>query len=267
MNDLSFLCNVPIAHRGLHGNGIPENSLRAFEAAVAAGYAVETDVRLAKDGALVIFHDDTLLRMTGDGRKVIERTLKELGELRLDGTDAILSFPEFLTALNGRAPLLLEIKDVPETNAKEYVGKIAAALEGYVGEYAVQSFQPAYVKAFKKLRPDIPCGILATGSEKKSDFGGSPIWKLKAYAVRHMSLNFWIKPDFISYHFSDLPTRKTEKFRGPILAWTVRSEKEETRARLFADNIIFERYLPAFRNGRTVRAESDVRSGNFLFRK
>ena len=241
MNQKSFLTEIPVAHRGLHTSA-PENSMRAFEAAIEAGYAIETDVRLTKDGALVIFHDDGLLRMTGVNKKVIDCTAKELSEMRLNGTDEIPLFSDFLKTLAGRAPLLLEIKNVPEAKTDKYIAQISAALEGYEGEYAVQSFQPAYVKAFKKLRPEILCGVLATGTSCKADFNGSPIWRIKAYAVKHMLLNVSAKPDFISYHFSDLPTRKTRKFKGPKLAWTVHSERDEAYARQYADNIIFEDY-------------------------
>lgn len=243
MNKFSFLTNVPIAHRGLHGE-VPENSLRAFEAAIKAGYVIETDVRLTKDGRLVVFHDDDLKRMTGDPRKVIDCTLGELSALRLNGTDCIPTFEEFLHTLSGLSPLLLEIKNVPEADTDAFIAQISAAMEGYRGEYAVQSFQPSYVKAYKRLRKSIPCGILATGTSTKADFGGSPLWRLKAFAVKHMSLNASVKPDFISYHFADLPTRETTRFKGPKLAWTIRSPQDEEYARKYADNIIFEGYLP-----------------------
>ncbi len=244
MNATDFLTGLPIAHRGLHSDA-PENSMSAFEAAIKAGYAIETDVRLTKDGALVLFHDDNLLRMTGVEKKVIDCTLLELQTYRLGGTqEKIPLFSEFLDVLGGRVPFLLEIKNVPEIDAKTFIGQISDALSGYRGVYAVQSFQPLYVHTFRKLRKNILCGILATASSSKKDFGNSPLWRLKSFAVRHMSLNFWAKPDFISFRFSDYPTRETEKFKGIKLAWTVRSKEDERYARKYADNIIFEEYTP-----------------------
>ena len=53
------------AHRGLHGNGIPENSLAAFRLAAEAGCGIELDVQLSRDGEVMVFHDYTLTRMTG----------------------------------------------------------------------------------------------------------------------------------------------------------------------------------------------------------
>lgn len=242
--ELTFLRNIPVAHRGLHGDKLPENSIGAFRAAVLQGYAVETDVRLSKDGEAVLFHDDTLLRMTGADLNVSDCTAEELSLLRLNGTqERIPLFDELLAEAAGRVPLLIEIKNMNDADTDEFIRRVAERLAHYRGEFAIQSFRPAYVKAFKKLRPDVPCGILATASSTKADFGGSPIWKLKARAVRNMSFNRSVKPDFISYHFADYPQKSTEKFEGVKLAWTVRSEKDEEYARKYADNIIFEGYL------------------------
>lgn len=243
--ELEFLKNIPVAHRGLHDENKPENSLSAFEAAIHAGYSIETDVRLSMDGELMIFHDDTLLRMTGVNKRVNELTANELNELRLGNTEErIPLFAEFLEFLGGRTPLLLEIKNEPRADKKEFIGKIAASLDGYSGKYAVQSFNPFYVKEFKRLCPEIPCGVLATADSGKQDFDGSVFWRIKARAVKNMSFNKSVKPDFISYHFPDYPQKSTERFHGLKLGWTVRSPEDETQARKYCDNIIFEHYLP-----------------------
>lgn len=212
--ELEFLKHIPVAHRGLHGNGKPENSLSAFEAAIEAGYSVETDVRISKDGELTVFHDDSLFRMTGAQKNVNELTASELKTLRLSGTEErIPLFSELLELLGGRAALLLEIKNEPRANKKQFMGKIAASMEGYGGAYAVQSFNPFYVKEYKRLCPDIPCGVLATAQSTKEDFNNSPLWRLKARAVKNMSFNKSVKPDFISYRFSDYPQKSTERFQ------------------------------------------------------
>ncbi len=239
----TFLKTLPVAHRGLHDDAAPENTLSAFRAAIQLGYAVETDVRLSKDGELVIYHDDVLSRLTQSNRKVIDCTIDELKKLLIEDKEPIPTLQEFLDCIGGRVPILLEIKPVPEANTKEFIAKIAAAFDCYEGEYAVQSFNPSYVKAYKKLRPAVPCGILATAGSTKADYNNSPVWRLKAYAVKHMSFNRSLKPDFISYCFSHYPTRATEKYKGIKLGWTVRSPQDEEYARKYADNIIFEGYL------------------------
>ena len=82
------------AHRGLHGGGAQENSIEAFDRACRAGFGIELDVQLSKDGTVVVFHDDTLKRMTGDGRRVDEASLAELRKLTLKGKGRIPTFEE-----------------------------------------------------------------------------------------------------------------------------------------------------------------------------
>ena len=74
------------AHRGLFGGDVPENSLAAFADAVKAGYGIELDVQLSADGEVMVFHDATLERMTGEKGKLSEYTLDQLRTLRLNGT-------------------------------------------------------------------------------------------------------------------------------------------------------------------------------------
>lgn len=240
----NFLLSTPIAHRGLHDTEKPENSLPAFEAAIRLGYPIETDVRFTKDKKLVVFHDDTLLRMTGDPRAVSDCALEELSPLLLDGKEHIPTFEEFLHCIAGRTPLLIEIKSMDGVKGKEIASALSYALANYAGEYAIQSFQPLYVKAYKKLCPSIPCGVLATAKLNKEAFGNSPLWRIKAYIVRNLALNFTVRPDFVSYDFSGLPKRRVTKFKGIKLGWTVRSKDDEAQAKKFVDNIIFENFLP-----------------------
>ena len=85
--DERLLC--PYAHRGLHGDGAPENSLEAFRRACDAGYGIELDVQTTRDGVVVVFHDYNLSRMTGKDALLTDLTLAELKALRLDGTEEI----------------------------------------------------------------------------------------------------------------------------------------------------------------------------------
>ncbi len=239
-----FLKTLPVAHRGLHDETKPENSLAAFKAAIEAGYAIETDVHFTKDGQIAVFHDDSLERMTGDKRELKDLTLAELKQLRLGGTEErIPSFEEFLEFVGGKVPLLIEIKEMKGVKGKEISSAMLAVMKkmNYRGEYAVQSFDPFYVKAYKKLAPEVPCGILAQAkmSEKKDKLS----WKFKAYLLSRMKFNGLVEPDFISYGFWKLPQRCVTKFGGIKLAWTVRSPEDEKQARKYVDNIIFENFL------------------------
>ena len=238
MKTPEFLTALPIAHRGLHDDTRPENGYGAFLAAIEHGFPIETDVRFSADGRLVVFHDDGLSRMTGDERTPGECTATELKHLRLAGTnEQIPLLSELLKWVGGKVPLLIEIKNMKGVKPKRIARALAEALEGYTGEFAVQSFQPFYVKAFKKLRPDVPCGVLGT-AEKGAAKG------IQGYVIKRLPFNFLVRPDFISYRLEDLPRKKTEKFKGVRLAWTVRSEKDFERARKVADNVIFEKFIP-----------------------
>ena len=245
--DTSFLTAVPIAHRGLHDAARPENSFAAFRAAIGRGYAIETDVRFSKDGQLVVFHDDTVDRMTDASGSVSAFSAADLVSLTLGGTsERIPLFSEFLEEVAGKTAVLLEIKDMPGVKGEEIAEAVADAIGSAPLLYAVQSFQPAYVKAYKKRCPAVPCGILATGQKfTKDDFHGSCLWRVKAHVLKYMSLNGSVKPDFISYRAADLPFRKVARFKGAKLCWTVRSEEEAARVRPYADNIIFEGFCPA----------------------
>ena len=237
MKTYEFLTRRPFAHRGLHID-VPENSLPAFRAAVEHGYAIETDVRLSSDGRLVIFHDDDLIRMTGDERTVAECSVPELKHLRLEGTEEqIPLLSEVLKLVGGRVPLLIEIKNMDGVKPKRIAAALHKALEHYEGEVAVQSFQPFYVKAFKKLRPDVPCGVLGTAEEGAAK-------GMQMFTVKALPFNCLVKPDFVSYRKEDFMRRRVLGFKKTKLAWVVRSEKEEAAARKYADNIIFEDYLP-----------------------
>lgn len=240
------LLSLPVAHRGLHGESIPENSLAAFCAAADRGYAIETDVRFTKDRRLVLFHDDAVDRMTDGAGNVSAFCLGDLKALRLGNTEErIPLLEELLQKIEGKVPLLLEIKDMPGVSGAEIAAAIAETMERHRVVYAVQSFQPMYVKAYKKRCPDIACGLLASAQPfTKADFGGSPLWRVKAHILKNMSLNFAVKPDFVSYRVQDLPNKRVSAFRGAKFAWTVRSADEAARVRPYADNIIFENFLP-----------------------
>ena len=223
MNIPEILLNTPIAHRGLHRAGVPENSLAAFEAAAKSGYPVETDVRFTKDKQLVVFHDDTVDRMTDGTGEVSAFPLAALRELRLEGT-----------------------KDMPGVSGREIAEALLKEIASFPAlSYAVQSFQPAYPTAFKKLRPDVACGML--GADKtytKADFHGSPIWRVKAALLPRICMSTAKKLDFLSYFCENFPSEKLAAYPKTKFAWTVRSAEEAARLKPHCDNIIFEGFCP-----------------------
>ena len=148
------------AHRGLHNGERAENSMSAFKAAVDAGYGIELDIRLSKDGKLVVFHDDTLDRVCGREGKVIDFTADELATFSLCGTsDGVPLFSDVLAMVDGKVPLLVEIKE----NAGDSSVSIAACkmLKEYKGEFIVESFNPMSLKTVKENMPEVCRGILS----------------------------------------------------------------------------------------------------------
>lgn len=242
----SFLRTTPIAHRGLHGGDVPENSFAAFEAAINAGYAIEMDVRFSKDYKLVVFHDDELDRVTDGKGMVKDYTYEELQRFSLKNGEKIRLFTDFLSFINGRTPILIELKYMP--GVKGLPEEVAAELKDYKGDYALQSFNPLYLLKLKKLCPDVPVGQLASWGEYADFKYCRTFWHIKAGVMRRLWLNAIVKPDFVSYRYDYLPMRCTTRFRRKankvLLAWCIRTKEQLDKIPDLADNVIFENIRP-----------------------
>ncbi len=242
MKDISFLKDIPIAHRGLHdgnvlGGDIPENSKKAFERAIERGYTIEMDVRLSKDNKIIVFHDDDLVRMTGVNGKVVDYTYEELQNFSLNKTEEkIMLFCDFLKLVDGKVPLLIELKDMPKKRG--FVKMVYEELKGYNGKFAIQSFNPLYVRKIKKLDKTILRGQLATLIVP------SNISWFNSMVISKMLLNFITKPDFISFDIRGLPYKKARRKNTLLLGWTIRTEEDYKKAVKYVDNIIFEHINP-----------------------
>lgn len=233
----SLLCDY--AHRGLHGNGIPENSLAAFELACREGFGIELDVQLSADGAVMVFHDYTLKRMTGVDKKLCELTAEELQALSLAGTDqTVPTFEQVLALVDGRVPLLVELKG--ENTNTELCEKVAKHLRAYGGDYCLESFNPLLIGKMKEFLPDAFRGLLYTNvcRDKKKNSALNLL-------LTAMALNLLAKPDFIAYNEKDrdsFPVRLTTKFyKTTRFVWTVRTAEGVTLAHELGEYPIFER--------------------------
>ena len=238
--DARLLCDY--AHRGLHGDGIPENSLAAFEGACARGFGIELDVQLSRDGEVMVFHDYTLVRMTGVEKKLCELTAAELGALRLADTDEkIPTLREVLSLVDGRVPLLVELKG--ESGDVSLCPRVAEILADYRGPYCIESFNPLLLRAMRRAMPDVFYGQLYTNlwREKKGNKKRSVLDLLLSV----MLFNFWAKPNFIAYnekYRDELCVRLSTKFyRAPRFVWTVRSKENLQTAHRLAEHPIFEK--------------------------
>lgn len=233
---------VPFAHRGLHGGDRMENSLEAFEAACKRGFGIELDVQLSKDGQVVVFHDDTLLRMTGDPRRVDEVSLSELQTLSLKGSGRIPTLEEALRCVHGRVPLLVEIKN-GKRNA-ELCEKTMAQLRAYNGKYVVESFSPLILVWLKKHSPETIRGQLV--NERISYLASTG--PVLAFVLSKLLLNFLARPDFVAYNIEvknfSAPKIQRAFFHTPLAAWTVRDEKTYRECIARNESPIFENFIP-----------------------
>lgn len=236
----SWLRQRPIAHRGLHDAVRPESSLAAFEAAAAAGHPIELDVHLTADGQVVVFHDDTLDRMTGRPGRLAEHTLAELAALRLGGTDEpIPSLAQVMERVGHRVPVLVELKSTRRVGPLEQA--VVDVLARFPGEHAVQSFDPWSMLWMRRHAPHLPRGMLS--GDMRSE--GLPLHE--ALAVEHLVLAPAVRPDFIGYELRALPRWAPSLWRRlgrPLLAWTIRDDAALRRARGLVDNVIFEGVVP-----------------------
>jgi glycerophosphoryl diester phosphodiesterase len=240
----------PIAHRGLHDekHGVVENTASAFRAAIAGRYGIETDIQAAANGEPVIFHDATLDRLTTATGPLEARTVKELTQISLRGTqDRILTLGEFLRLVGGRVPLLLEIKSLGKSD-RTLERRIAEALASYRGPVSVISFDPGSLTAMRAAAPEIPRGLSAMRFMKEPKQGLS---HLSRFRLTHMLDVEAVKPDFLTYEVNDLavmgPSLRRRYPGLPIIAWTVRTREERRKALEFADGIIFEGFTPSSR--------------------
>ncbi len=231
---VAWLRQGDFAHRGLHSAQVPENSRAAFAAAMAAGHGIELDVQRSSDGHSVVFHDDTLDRLTGETGLVKRRTARQLGEIRLAGSEeTIPTLRQVLAQVAGRVPVLIEVKAEDGSGTAGHCLAVRRVLEGYTGPHAVMSFDPRVLRWFRKYSPRTLCGLVMTEEDSS---------RLTGAIVRHLAL-WHARPDFLAYDIRDLPSRfaSSQRARGLALAtWTVRGSEQAERAARHADAPIFE---------------------------
>lgn len=228
------------AHRGLHGEGVPENSLAAFRLAVEEGYGSELDVHLLADGNLAVIHDSLLVRTTGCEGIVEDLQIDSLSSYYLEGTDqTIPTLESVLEVYGGKAPLIVELKPV-NNNHDALCARVCEVLDAYDGEFCIESFDPRCVHWFKINRPDIIRGQLTENFflAKNSKLP----WIIK-FAMKVQLLNFLNEPDFVAYKFKDRKNfsnflcRKLWGAQG--VTWTLKTKEE-------FDTAVSEGWIPIF---------------------
>jgi len=217
--------------------------MEAFRLAIKHGYGIEIDIQLTKDNIPVVFHDYSLSRVCGINKKVKELTLEELQKITLyQSEETIPTLQAVLDMVNGQVPLIIEFK-VEGINTS--LCNIAAPiLDQYKGLYCIQSFNPLVLRWYRKNRPAIMRGQLASNLIKDKEKGSSILY----FILQNLLFNFLTKPDFISYnhvHYYMLSLVICRKiYNLPTFAWTINSQAELNKIRKCFDFFIFEQFIP-----------------------
>jgi glycerophosphoryl diester phosphodiesterase len=248
MSGPDWLTARPVAHRGLHDvtAGVVENTASAFAAAIADGFAIETDLQISSDGEAMVHHDFALGRLTLGSRRLAAMTAAGLKEVPFKATaDRMMTLGELLNFVGGRTPMLIELKSRFDGNLR-LVERAAAVLKAYAGPFAVMSFDPEPIIALRTLAPAFTRGIVAERSYDDTEWRDLTDKQKRSLAfLLHAPRS---QPHFIAYQVIDLPSPgpwiARNLFGRPLLAWTVRTDAERERAKRRADQMIFEGFRP-----------------------
>ena len=229
-----WLTKWTYAHRGLHGDGVPENSLLASRLAIEAGYGIECDIQRSADDWPMVFHDWDLERLTGVSGLTEFWVKDALKNLHYSGTEETIgTLPDLLHLVAGRVPMLIEIKSKAGYDVEWTCLYVDAYLKTYAGEFAVMSFDPRVARWFRQHSPQTTVGLVMREDEHGHT---QQAWQ------RYLAL--WIaQPDFLAYHIQALPNPMVTELRDrgfPILTWTVNSPELRSRAAEYTDAIIAE---------------------------
>mgnify|MGYP001377620785 CR=1 FL=1 len=246
----SFL-NNPIAHRGLHdcgdlmgiGNG-PENSRESIMHAIKLGFGVEIDVRFSKDFIPIVVHDQNLLRLCQVDINVSKGNYRDFLQGRLKNKELLPTLDDILRLIQGRVPVLIEIKSEVEDRKEELIATlIRDHVKDYSGPLALMSFNWGIIKALESLNLKIPKGLVSQAFNKVK----------RVFTCDSNSLEIEEKSlvkngvSFISHEYQNLSKdfyRRNVRANRKVLTWTVCNKEMAVKARDKCDNITFEGFLP-----------------------
>ena len=244
----AWLTARPVAHRGLHdrARGVIENMPAAAEAAISGNFGIECDIQLTADGEAMVHHDDALGRLTEGSGALLAMTAAELKLVKFkDTSERMMSLGDLCALVSGRVPLVIEVKSHFDGD-RRLVRRMAQVLASYSGPAAGMSFDPDQVLALRETIPELPRGIVAQrnyddGSWKKL----MPEQRRSMLYLRHA---FRTRPHFVAYWVNELPAPAPWIARNifglPLLTWTVRTSEQRARAARYADQMIFEGFVP-----------------------
>lgn len=246
---LAAVFAIPVAHRGLHdaAQGVIENTRSAFAAALHHGFGMECDIQASADGEAMVFHDDTLDRLTRSAGRVDAMSADTLRHVEFRScADRIQSLAELLMQVEGRLPLVVEVKSGFDGNTAICV-RIATLVRDYSGPLVLKSFDPAMICALRTAGVKQPLGIVAMSQYEYPDY--ARLSAPEKHALANLLHFAETRPDFLSWNHKDLPSAAPYLCRSqlglPVMSWTIRSSEEAACARPHIDQIVFEGFRPA----------------------
>jgi len=244
-----WLTARPIAHRGLHdrARGIIENMPAAAQAAVSGNFSIECDIQLTADGEAMVHHDDALGRLTEGSGALLGMTSGQLRAVKFkDTSERMMSLGDLCALVDGRVPLVIEVKSHFDGDRK-LVTRMSEVLASYSGPVAGMSFDPDQVLALREKMPALPRGVIGQRNHD-DDYWKKKLTPEQRERMLHLRHAFRTRPHFVAYRVDDLPVSAPWIARNifglPLLTWTVRTPEQRARAARYADQMIFEGFLP-----------------------
>lgn len=221
MKSIDFLKSNLIAHRGIHNNQTIENTLPAFTKCVDKNYIIELDIHILKCGTIVVYHDYDLFRLCGENKIIETLTYAQLSKIKIKGKYKIPTLEEVMHIVNGKVPILIEVKDM---NNNDYFEKeLVKILDNYNGKFAIQSLNPYVIDWFYKNKIDYVIGLILLNN------------------LNYKVVKKYIKKvDFLSVNKNLLPINKKDKL---IIGWTIKTKYEYEKFKNICDNLICEKIL------------------------
>ena len=243
-----WLTARPVAHRGLHdaARGVIENMPGAVQAAVSGNFSIEVDIQLTADGEAMVHHDDALGRLTEGSGALLGKSAAELRAVKFKNTtERMMSLDDLLTLVAGRAPLVIEVKSHFDGDRK-LVKRMADVLASYSGPVVGMSFDPDQVLALREFAPNLPRGIVA--QRNYDDDYWRKLTREQRDSMLYLRHAFRTEPHFVAFWVNQLPAPAPwiarNIFGRPLLAWTVRTPEQREWAARYADQMIFEGFVP-----------------------
>jgi glycerophosphoryl diester phosphodiesterase len=157
----------------------------------------------------------------------------------------MMSLDDLLTLVAGRAPLVIEVKSHFDGDRK-LVKRMADVLASYSGPVVGMSFDPDQVLALREFAPNLPRGIVA--QRNYDDDYWKKLTREQRDSMLYLRHAFRTEPHFVAFWVNQLPAPAPwiarNIFGCPLLAWTVRTPEQREWAARYADQMIFEGFVP-----------------------